>query len=125
MKKNLFIFFCFMLLTSGCVFPRPLVTVENTPLVLIEGRQMKDIIVSAAAHKGWGTAQVAPDVIRCTLVARIHKVVVDVKFSKTNFSISYVGSENMGYDPASKTINRKYNQWVRNLEAQIIRESTR
>ena len=58
--------------------------------------------------------------VRCTLDLRGHQVVVDVVYAESSFSIRYVSSENMNYDPGTNTINPKYNQWVRNLQREII-----
>lgn len=126
MRKCLAALSCGALLVSGCLAPQAPCVVKDVPVVMREGRQLKDAIIVAAQVKGWTASPAAPGVVRCTLVKGTHKVVVDVKYAaEKSFSIQYVSSENMKYDAAAGTISRKYNQWVRNLDRQIRIEALR
>jgi len=85
--------------------------------------QRADQIRRAATGRGWTMATQAPGVLRGTLKLRGHTAVVDVRFDAARFSVNYIDSADLNYDGAS--IHPKYNDWVRYLEIDIVRESGR
>lgn len=94
--------------------------IENCPVTIVGKQPLKEVIMRAAHQKLWTPQEVDEGTVRCTLNLRGHQVVVDVVFAESSFSIRYVSSENMNYDPTLNTISPKYNQWVRNLQREII-----
>ena len=94
--------------------------VENCPVTIVGEQPMKEIVMRAAHQKQWVPQAIEDGTVRCTLNLRAHQVVVDVIYTESTFSIRYVSSENMNYDETLNTINPKYNQWVRNLQREIV-----
>ncbi|MBO7654325.1 MAG: hypothetical protein J6U40_05335 [Kiritimatiellae bacterium] len=126
MKTLWFVFVGVLLLFSGCK-TNP-VLVEPTCQVSVMSDQMevmKKAIIRAATRRRWSAVELKPGAIHCTLLNRTHEVQVDVIYTENNFTIRYANSQDMDYDPAKRTINRKYNQWVRNLEKEILIQISR
>jgi len=98
----------------------PMQSIENCTVTIIGEQKMTDIVMRAAHQKQWTPQTISDDTVRCTLNLRAHQVVVDVLCMESSFTIRYVSSENMNYDPVVNTINPKYNQWIRNLQREII-----
>lgn len=127
MKKYIFAAFSVSLLLgiAGCN-TRPIQNVDQTPIA--ESSSGKTLPLSAvqkaitrgAASRGWTTKVTGTNVVQATLVARSHKVIVEIPFSQTAYSINYVDSENM--KAADGKIHKKYNGWIANLRADIDRE---
>lgn len=44
-----------------------------------------------------------------------HRIVVDITYTTTSYSIVYQSSDNMKYDATKGNIHRNYNRWVSNL----------
>ena len=121
MKTVWLVFVGVLILAGGCK-TNPIL-VEPTCSISVAPDQMdsmKHAIILAATRRRWSAVELKPGVIRCTLLNRTHEVQVDVVYTETEFSIRYANSQDMDYDPAQRTINRKYNQWVRNLEKEIL-----
>lgn len=120
MKAIMLVSLCVCVLMGGCKAPSPIIE-PNCPITVSTEQvgNMKKAIVVAATRLGWSAVDTGPTVVRCTLVKGIHEVKVDVVYTDKNFLIRYVDSKEMEYDPSMKTISRKYNQWVRNLEKEI------
>ena len=103
----------------GSTQPAQYVTkpVENTTVVLAEGRTLQGAITAAATRRRWLPSAQADGTIRCTLAQRNHLVVVDVVPTGANsFSIRPVQSN----IPA-----RKFDQWVNNLCREIVFQASR
>ena len=66
---------------------------------------------------------VRPGLIRADLFIRSHEVSVDIAYTDSSYSITYVSSKNMKYKEKKNTIHPKYNQWIRNLDAAIMRQA--
>jgi hypothetical protein len=80
-------------------------------------------IKTAGTKLGWDMAEVQPGLIRGTLNVRKHHAVVDIDYDGRGYSINYVESENLNYDPEKLAIHKNYNSWIHNLERQIRLES--
>ncbi len=126
MKLNMIKVFCGIAVAvlCGCISTgegggEEIMSVEDCKVTLSGTRTMKEVVVAAAHGKMWMPEDRGANTVRCTLDVRGHQVVVDVVFTDTSFSIRYVSSQNMDYNPATRRINRKYNQWVRNLRREI------
>lgn len=97
------------------VYYRPMpVTVEKLSL-----EQVRDTIIQAGAKRGWVVIdEKQPGVLDVTLNARSHFAHIIVAYDKETFSIQYKESRNLLYEEG--LINRNYNRWIRNLEADIV-----
>lgn len=107
---------------------RPL-EIRDEPVVTGSGRaptasDVRGAIARGAAVRGWVVSEVSPTALDATLTVRRHRVVARIDFAADRFSITYRSSENMGFEVVDGRpyIHPKYNQWVRNLLADIRRE---
>ena len=105
--------FAALFAATGCSSPGrgSIASVEDVSYVLAPGRTFEGAVCRAAARRRWTPQKVSPETIRCTLVQREHRVVVDVVQKGSSFSIRLVESN----IPAPK-----YNQWVNNLRREIV-----
>jgi hypothetical protein len=82
--------------------------------------QVQQAILEALDSKGWQGRVERPGLIRGEITVRgTHHAVVDIPFSASRYSIRYVSSQGLGYNPASKTIKHNYNSWVQKLQRRI------
>ena len=126
MKTVWLLFLGVLILAGGCKTNPVLVEPSCQVSVVADQMEvMKKAIVRAATRRRWSAVELKPGTIHCTLLNRTHEVQVDVVYTENNFTIRYVNSQDMDYDPAKRTINRKYNQWVRNLEKEILIQISR
>ena len=115
---------------SGCavfgVLRRaPLLEVRNESVALPPGADFNHVIVSAAQARRWMARVTAPDVVRCQFNGRSWKMEVDVRHFGPTFSIEYVSSEGLFYDPATRQIHNTYNRQVEALRQRIALEAAR
>lgn len=83
-------------------------------------RQVETAISSASAHRGWKFERVGPGKLLGTLIVRgKHYVAIDVVYNSKEYTITYKDSKNMRYDAATKTIHKRYNSWIENLDNDI------
>ena len=104
---------------AGCwtTTPEPTLpdNIENVAVTVTEGRQLKDAIVTAATRRRWTPIERDEKTIRCELVQRSHKVVIDITLlDGQHYSIQMVESN----VPA-----RKVAQWVNNLQREIAKHA--
>ena len=78
---------------------------------------IENIIKTAAVGRGWTVQDAGPGKIKATLKSREHEAVIDILYSKTDYSIEYVSSVDLLYEDGK--IHRNYNRWVRTLESDI------
>ncbi len=71
----------------------------------------------AAEKKGWMPVDKGEGNIIATLDLRSHQAVVDIKFTRDYYSITYVSSKNLEYDGTN--IHKNYNNWVIRLNREI------
>lgn len=121
MKKLMIVVMAGALGLTGCLSSGPEATlsanVENMPVVVAQGRTLKEAVVTAATLRRWTPSELGDATIRCTLVQRSNRVVVDVCLLDANhYSIRMVESN----IPA-----RKLAQWVNNLRREIARHAAR
>ena len=118
------------LCVSGCamlgvVRRVPLQDVRNESIALPPGADFNHVIVSAAQARKWTARVTAPDVVRCQFNGRSWNMEVDVRHSGSTFSIDYVSSEGLFYQPETRSIHGTYNRQVEALRQRIIREAVR
>ena len=121
MKKLMIVVMAGALGLAGCQSSGPEATlpanVENVAVAVAQGRTLKEAVVTAATRRRWMPSELGDATIRCTLVQRSHRVVVDVhRLDANHYSIRMVESN----IPA-----RKLAQWVNNLRREIARHAAR
>lgn len=87
----------------------------------LDSKKVEAAISRGATERGWVAKSMGAGTMELTLQQRQHRLVVDVKYTATNYSINYKDSSNMNYDASSNTIHPKYNKWVNTLRHSIDR----
>ena len=70
----------------------------------------------------WRMKVIEPGFIRGTLNIRTHSATVDIKYTTTSYSITYISSSNLKYSEKKNTIHKNYNSWIQNLDNAINME---
>ena len=109
----------------GIVRRVPLQEIRNESVAIPPGADFSRVIVSAAQARKWTARVTAPDVVRCQFNGRAWNIEVDVRHSGQTFSIDYVSSEGLFYEPETRSIHGTYNRQVEALRQRIIREASR
>jgi hypothetical protein len=94
--------------------------VEQAPVVVSGDASLTDIkkaIMVSGAGLGWQMKETEPGVITGTLYLRKHMAKVQIPYSKTEYSIRYQDSYELGYDGTN--IHSNYNGWIQNLDRAI------
>lgn len=83
--------------------------------------QVEVAIKKSLVGRDWRITDKEKGVIKATLKVRKHMVKIRIVYSKSELTIYYADSANMGYKEKGdrRLIHRKYNGWVRNLENDI------
>jgi len=76
-------------------------------------------IVKGCSVRGWSCSITKPGEIRAVLHVRQHMAESRIDYDTKTFSVTYVDSQELRYDPVKNEIHRKYNGWVDNLIADI------
>lgn len=108
-----------LLVLAGCR-SNPIMNIEDAPIEISEKHTSKDIkkaIIRAGVGLGWNMKSKKPGHIRGTLFLRSHVAIVDIKYTKKSYNITYKDSQNLNYDGTN--IHKNYNSWVRNLNRRI------
>jgi len=109
-----------LLLLAACT-SKPLVNVVDEPLGSEQSMAAVHEAIFAAGHAhGWVMKDAGSASIVATLDVRGHHVVVNIDYSTTEFSITYVDSDDM--DAKNGNIHRNYNRWVNNIRVGIHTE---
>lgn len=124
MKKffNLAVVAVLAVMLSGC-FGRvqPVYNAEANPIpVKLQETSVENIgniIQTSAINRGWTVSDVSPGKMKATLHSRTHVAVIEITYSKSDYSINYVSSVDLLYDGAN--IHRNYNKWIRTLQNDI------
>jgi len=118
--KRLAIFGAALVLTfvAGCATTKPILNINNAPIAMGHTmEQVRQAIVAAGQSRGWVMQETKPGVVHGTLKARTHQADIDVAYSTTSYSISYVSSVDLNYKDGK--IHRNYNKWIENLDTAI------
>ena len=94
-----------------------------SPSPVATADSLHQTLVTAIKTTPWTIINDQPGEITVRLV-RGHgprAVTAKIAYTATNYSITLVEAIDMDYDPEAKTISRKYNQWIRNLDQRISR----
>lgn len=122
---KLAVVFSLSLVLAGC-FGReqPIYQVEQRPMpTLAENLTMdeiKQVMITAGARRKWVIREEAPGHLVGTLAIRKHQAVVDIRYNKELYNITYRSSQTLRYNAELKTIHRQYNSWVIKLERDLI-----
>ena len=113
---------------AGCFSSSYNVYMESNPVRIVrpmEAKTMREVILKGGANRGWMMKSEKEGCLTLVLNVRggKHVVVVDVPYTAEEFSVRYVESVNMDYEPATGAIRGKYIQWVRNLKQDILAEA--
>lgn len=126
MTKTLGIgFMTLALLTAGCAAKLPQPIAEPSGSFAFAAATASDIrqaILRAVAGTPWQIEDASdPGEIVVKLVRANSERMVKAKilYTAASYRICFVDAADMDYDPKERTISRKYNQWIRNLEKQI------
>lgn len=106
----------------------PIKNLMNVPISLkSDGTSLTDQEISAAIiegciAKGWSPIVNDQGVIRATISPRVHFAEVEITYTPTTYSITYVSSRNLNYKHYKKKpdrIHKNYNNWIVKLSASI------
>jgi len=99
---------------------------DGTPFTIGE---VQDVIFESCLSRNWTPRLAGDGSITATIDVRgKHSATVQIPFSSDNYSILYVSSENLDYNPKRESIHRNYNGWVAKLSQTIsyrFREAAR
>lgn len=108
-----------LMILAGCR-SNPVYNVDQAP-IHISGKHndsdVKKAITRAGAGLGWVMKEKKPGHIEGTLFLRSHVAIIDIRYNKKSYSITYKDSQNLNYDGTN--IHNNYNGWVQNLDRQI------
>ena len=126
-KLKISILASLMLLTfTGCG-TGAVYNVPDQPVVANKTVEDKDIyqaILRASNGLGWNVKKIKSGVAEASLHLRTHIAIVTIKYSTTDYSITYKTSTNLNYDESTKTIHTNYNGWIQNLDKAIKTQLT-
>ena len=114
------------LFSTGCASKSGTPVFEPTTAITLPGAttdSLHQTIVTAIKTSPWTIISDQPGEITVRLV-RGHgprAVTAKIAYTPANYTITLVEAIDMDYDPEAKTISRKYNQWIRNLDQRISR----
>ena len=107
-----------MLVFGGCR-TAPIYNVSHKAVVPVSYSKMQRAILHAGNSLGWQMSRIRKGLIRGKLILRSHVATVNIYYSGSRYSIKYVKSANLKYNPEKGTIHSNYNGWIRNLESAI------
>ncbi len=80
---------------------------------------VRNAIIKAGVHRGWVMKEVKDGVIKGEVTVRKHYAVIEITYDAESYSIKYVDSTGLDYDPSMHTIHRQYNNWITYLDRSI------
>ena len=90
--------------------------VVNRPATTAE---VEKSIIRAGTGLGWVMKKMNDGNIQGTLTLRKHEATVAIKYNSREYSINYLESTNLDYNPETNSIHSNYNGWVQNLNKAI------
>lgn len=99
------------------VLDHPITWPSGTPGSMDE---VQVAVLGGLVAKGWTGTVIGPGHIRGDILVRgRHRAQIDITFDREKYSIVYVSSENLDYNPGKNTIHRNYNNWIIYLQQSI------
>ncbi|NIS91407.1 MAG: hypothetical protein GTN98_15290 [Woeseiaceae bacterium] len=102
---------------------------ENLPVPSRPGggdfslQEVQMLISKGCSERRWTPILEREGLITCSIIVRgRHFAKVKIPFTTSAYSILYLESDNLDYDPTRQTIHRNYNKWVINLSQMIVRQ---
>ncbi len=97
------------------------------PIAVPSGKgigNIKTAIRKACFSRGWEVREIAAGHMQAKhskagRKGATYAAVLDIRYDAKRVHIAYKDSQGFDYDAASKTIGKRYNSWVRNLEKDI------
>ena len=129
-KSTIALILVSVLALAGCRV-QPLENINDAPYgaspatapVQLTMEDYEKAIIRAGTRRNWVFERIDTGHLVGTVDVRgKHTAVVDVKFTNTNFSITYKSSKNLNHDASRGEIHPNYNHWVRNLRKDIQAE---
>lgn len=114
-----------LLFASVAAFPfsacKPMMPTEpfHMEVVRCDAETIRAAIIAGCAARSWSPSDLRPGVIRARLLRRSHDLTVDIHYTDHSYTIEYVGSHNLDYNPRTGEIDRRYVKWVLNLDKRI------
>ena len=108
-----------LILLAGCR-ANPVMNIKDAPIQISGKHSMNEIkksIIRAGAGLGWNMKPKKSGHILGTLFLRKHVAIIDIRYTKKAYSITYKDSQNLDYDGTN--IHKNYNGWIQNLNRQI------
>jgi len=113
--------------TTACVSrEHPVQAVQGAVFSSTASTDRAGAIKSALTARGWTVDKEQPGAIMATyskpnkdVPGGAHTATIGIEYDTAGYSIKYVDSANMMFDPAKGTIHRNYNRWVANLERDL------
>jgi hypothetical protein len=120
--QKLSILFVIAMTCAACTRVEPVYNVEDAPVPVstqqkLSSEQVGKIIAKAALEKGWTATEVKPGLLHCTLQWHGHIAIVDITYSRKDYSIELDSSQNL--KESDGMIHRKYNERVQELQNEI------
>jgi len=112
------------LATTGCGTTKIVNVPAQNVAKQMSQKEMHDAIYRAGISRGWSMADASANVLHATYAKRGFTVTIAVKYSPSSYSINYVSSQGLKYNPTTQTIHKNYNSWIVNLKKQINMEVT-
>ena len=95
----------------------------NADGTAISLENVKTAIITACKARGWTPVISGSNEIKASILVRSkHYAEITIPYTANTYSIKYVRSDGLDYDPEEKTIHRNYNKWVVMLSASIQRQ---
>jgi hypothetical protein len=120
------VLFLIVIVLSGC-FEERIQPLHNAVAVTIPQKlhsapisEIEDAIIRAGTAVRWDMERINPGTLRAVFDNGKHRADVDIFYSTTAYSITYVSSTNLLY--SRNGIHRSYNRWLRALESKIDEE---
>ena len=126
MSRSLFLAIALLLASAPSGAASPIKNMIDVPVpIRADGgrysiEEVRTAIIQGSQTPLW-TAEVAGDtIIRAKLnVKNKHFAVVEIPYSESAYSIIYVSSDNLDYNPTRQTIHRNYSKWILRLTTSI------
>ena len=108
-----------LIFLTGCK-SLPVYNVENAPIDVSakhSSKNIKNSIMRAGVALGWNMKAKKRGHIVATLFLRKFVAIVDIRYNKKSYSITYKKSQGLQYDGTN--IHKNYNGWIKNLDRGI------
>ena len=83
--------------------------------------QVEQSVLTALTSRGWQIVSRSEGAVEAQYARRDFSVNIRVSYTASTFSVIYLDSVGLRYDPEDQTIHRNYNRWISNLRVDIAR----